>query len=263
VSQKSPNILVAIPAYNCERQIARVLAGFDKKLLSRITKVIVIDDRGGDKTAEVAAKAIKDLKLPADKVEVVQNVVNLGLGGSHKMAFLYGEQMGADYVAILHGDDQAKTQELNNLIDIAQQYPEYGAILGSRFLPGSTLVGYSWERIWGNRVLNWFYTLMSLRRTVDLGSGLNLLKVADLKDHRYLGFEDRMTFNLDLLLDYYTKHTKIKFTPITWTEEDQVSNARNFDIGIMALEQILKWRFGMLKFEQHDAEEYRSKPYRG
>jgi glycosyltransferase involved in cell wall biosynthesis len=100
---KQPKILVAIPACNCEKQIQRVLQGSDKQLLGRIEKIIGIDDGGGGNTAEVAQRAIQQLKLPqpkVEKVEVVQNVHNLGLGGSHKMA---------------------KTLELNNLIDVAEK----------------------------------------------------------------------------------------------------------------------------------------------
>lgn len=254
-------ILVAIPAYNCEKQIGRVLKGFDKKLLSRVEKVIVIDDRGGDNTAAVAQAAINKQRI-GDKVKVVQNVQNLGLGGSHKMAFLYGEKMRADWVAILHGDDQAKTKELHNLIDAAEKDPELGAALGCRFIKGATLKGYSWERIWGNRAINATYSLLALRSSRDLGSGLNLFRLKDLRDHNYLGFDDRMTFNIDLLLDYFNKKTKIKFVPITWEESDQVSNARNFTVGKIALRQLLRWRFGTLKFSKQDAKKYQSKPYK-
>ncbi|HSX00909.1 MAG TPA: glycosyltransferase family 2 protein [Candidatus Saccharimonas sp.] len=253
-------ILVAIPAYNCEKQIGRVLKGFDKKLLDRLERVIVIDDRGKDNTAEVAQKAIDELGL-APKVQVVVNTQNLGLGGSHKMAFLYGEQMKADYVAILHGDDQAKTQELNELIDQAEKDPELGAVLGCRFMKGSRLSGYSWERIWGNRAINVLYSIVALRPSLDLGSGLNLFRLKDLADHRYLGFDSRMTFNIDLLLDYYSKGTKLLFYPISWSEEDQVSNARNMTIGKIAVRQLIKWRFNVSDFETHEPSEYTSAPY--
>jgi glycosyltransferase involved in cell wall biosynthesis len=259
---KQSKILVAIPAYNCEKQIGRVLEDFDKTLLDRVEKVIVIDDRGGDNTAAAAQKVIDRLKL-APKVQVVQNVKNLGLGGSHKMAFLYGEKMGVDYVAILHGDDQAKTQELHNLIDVAEKDPTIGAILGCRFMKGATLRGYAAERIWGNRAINVAYSIMALRPSRDLGSGLNLFRLEDLADHRYLGFDSRMTFNIDLLLDYFTKKTKIVFVPITWEESDQVSNARNVTIGKIALRQLFRWRFGMTKLAPSNPDEYQSKPYKG
>ncbi len=147
-------VLVAIPSYNCAPQIGRVLAGFDDKLLGRVSEVIVIDDRGKDDTGGAAVAALEKLPFDHSKIKVVRNDVNLGLGGSHKMAFLYGERMGADYVAILHGDDQAKAPELNLLLDAAEADPEVGAVLGSRFMKGSTLKGYAWERIMGNRVFN-------------------------------------------------------------------------------------------------------------
>ena len=253
---------MAIPAYNCAPQIGRVLSGFDEKLLDRLSEVIVIDDRGKDDTGAAALVALEQLPFEHSKIKVVRNNVNLGLGGSHKMAFLYGQKMVADYVAILHGDDQAKAPELNMLLDAAEADPEVGAVLGSRFMKGSTLRGYAWERIWGNRVFNLMYTVLTGRRTLDLGSGLNLFRLKDLADNRFLGFDDRMTFNFDLLLDYYTKHTKLRYVPITWTEEDQVTNARNVAVGRRAMGQLLKWRFGQLNFAPEPAEKYTSSPYK-
>jgi hypothetical protein len=91
-----------------------------------------------------------------------------------------------------------------------------------------------------------------------LGSGLNIFRLKDLADHRFLGFDDRMTFNFDLLLDYYSKNTKLVFTPITWTEEDQVTNARNVAVAKRAFRQLMLWRFGKLKFVPNEASHYTS-----
>ncbi len=255
---KHPRILVAIPAYNCEGQISRVLSGFDKALLERIDKVIVIDNGSKDGTVVAAEAATKKLGNP--KVEVWQNKENYNLGGTHKVAFLTGEKLGMDYVAILHGDDQAKTEELNNLIDVAEKQPELGAILGCRFMKGSTVTGYSWQRIWGNRAINMLYSTVALRPSKDLGSGLNLFRLADLADHNYLGFGDTITFNIDLLLDYYKKKTRLKFVPISWREEDQVSNARNFKVGSTAIKKLLRWRFGKESRLNRSASFYQSSP---
>ena len=161
------------------------------------------------------------------------------------MAFERALREGIDYVAILHGDDQATPSELNVLIDQAIQHPHAAAILGARFAIGSHLIGYEKLRIWGNYVLNLFFTLLTGRWTVDLGSGLNLFAMKDLQDRRYLGFLDTLTFNIDLLLDYYKKKVPLVWQPITWSETDQVSNAKIFTIGWMILKQLLTWRFGL------------------
>lgn len=255
---KPYKILVAIPSYNCERQISRVLAGFSKELLDRVEKVIVIDNGSKDGTVAAAKKAAQ--ALGSTKVEVWQNKDNYNLGGTHKVAFLTGEKLGMDYVAILHGDDQARTEELATLIDAAEAKPELGAVLGCRFMKGSTLTGYSWQRIWGNRAINVIYSLVAMRPSKDLGSGLNLFRLSDLADHNYLGFGDTITFNIDLLLDYYKKRTPLLFVPITWREEDQVSNARNFKVGSTALKKLLQWRLNRQMYISQPAERYQSGP---
>lgn len=234
-------VLVAIPCYNCEKQIPRVIGAFDKKLAARVEKIVAIDNGSTDNTIAAAKKAAK--KAGLKNIEVVKNNDNYGLGGTHKVAFSYGEKLKMDYVAILHGDNQAMTEELKTLLDIAEKEPEVSAILGSRFAPGARLEGYSALRTWGNRGLNFIYTLVTFRLTQDLGSGLNLFRLKDLSDHRYLGFTDKFTFNIDLLLDYFKKGCRLKFVPITWSETDQVSNARTFGVGWTALKTVLRWRF--------------------
>jgi glycosyltransferase involved in cell wall biosynthesis len=146
-------ILVAIPCYNCEIQIKRVIAGFDENLLDKIEKVIIIDNQSKDDTINSAINAIKTKTIGHDKFNVFRNDNNYGLGGSHKVAFNFGFENGMDYVIILHGDDQAKTQEINNFISEIERNDELAAILGSRFMKNSKLYGYSFFRTYGNIAL--------------------------------------------------------------------------------------------------------------
>ena len=97
-----------------------------------------------------------------------------------------------------------------------------------------------------------------MRPSKDLGSGLNLFRLTDLADHNYLGFGDTITFNIDLLLDYFKKKTKFIFVPITWTEEDQVSNARNFKVGKTAIQKLLQWRFAEVPRMKRKTSDYQS-----
>lgn len=241
-----PKILIAIPAYNCAKQLPRVLDEIDQKLIDRVEEVAVIDNGSTQNTIEVALEYKK--KRPMDgKLKVFQNTDNYNLGGTHKVAFLRAEKLGLSHVIILHGDNQAKSDEANNLLDYCIEHPEHQTVLGSRFGKGSRLIGYDVGRIIGNKVLNAVYSVLTLRHLTDLGSGLNLFALSDLKKDTYINFADKLTFNYELILDLVGRKVNFAFFPITWREEDQISNARNVNIFTTALKNLIQWRLGIKK----------------
>jgi glycosyltransferase involved in cell wall biosynthesis len=236
-------ICVVIPAYKCEKQITRVLEGFDESLRAKIERVKVIENRSPDSTLDCVVEYTRGAGWTGF-IEVWRNNNNYGLGGTHKVAFLAAIHEGYDYLAILHGDAQALTSDLARLIDYATKHPDCAAVLGARFMRGSKLTGYSTLRTWGNHGLNMLYSLLSFKRTYDMGSGLNLFRVKDLKEMDFLGFQDAFTFNHDLLLTYFRRRAKVAFVPISWFETDQISNAKTFQVGWKALKTLLDWRMG-------------------
>lgn len=220
-------ILIFIPMYNCEKQISRVLnriAVLDEAQQKLFSGVLVVDNQSSDQSLQAALEAMKALSIPA---VLVQNRENYSLGGSHKVAFRYAAEHGYDYVAVLHGDDQGDISDLIPLIQNGE-HRKHDSLLGSRFCKGSKLVGYDKFRIFGNHVFNLFMTVCSGSRVYDLGAGLNLYKTAYLKSEFYLPFPNDLSFNVFLLLYGFHSHSAFTFFPITWREEDQVSNAKLF-----------------------------------
>lgn len=245
-------ILIAIPAYKCAPQITRVLDEIDDKLASRVEEIAVIDNGSPDETVQKALEYKNNGRLK--NLHVYQNVDNYNLGGTHKVAFLKAEREGFTHVLILHGDNQAKSDEGNLLIDYAQNHSDQQTVLGSRFSKGSKLHGYDWKRVYGNKTLNMIYSLATLRSCKDLGSGLNLFAMKDMDKRTYLEFADKLTFNFELLLDLVKRRVNFAYYPITWREEDQVSNARNWNIFYTALVNLVQWRIGK-KYEHTKTEE--------
>lgn len=253
-----PKILIAIPAYRCAPQITRVLDEIDEKLASRVDEIAIIDNGSPDDTVEKALEYKKSGRL-GNKLHVYQNVDNYNLGGTHKVAFLKAEKEGFTHVLILHGDNQAKSDEGNLLIDFAEKHPDQQTVLGSRFSKGSKLQGYDWKRIYGNKVLNLIYSVVTMRRCKDLGSGLNLFAMKDMDKRTYLNFADKLTFNFELLLDLVKRKVNFAYLPITWREEDQVSNARNWNIFRTALVNLIQWRFGKVSSLNKSESDYQCK----
>lgn len=226
-------ILVFIPAFRCEAQISRVLEQFDLGAQRLIHTVMVVDNRSPDKTLDVAIERGKVLLANCNFIALL-NKDNYGLGGSHKAAFTYAIEHNFDYVVVLHGDDQANIHDLLPQLE-AGNHLKVDCLLGARFMRDSRLMGYSWFRTFGNRVYNALFSLVTGKVIFDLGSGLNLYRVDTLRDFYFKNFPDDLTFNYVMLLASYYRKQKVCFFPITWREEDQLSNVKLFQQALKVL----------------------------
>lgn len=232
-------ILLAVPCYNCEVQVTRVFKALEElPAFSLIQSALFIDNRSSDGTVQRLLELRKKSAF-AQKILIARNEENYGLGGTHKIAFQHALKNDFDAVLILHGDDQANTADIPEMIRRAQM--GHKTVLGSRFMVQSTLENYSLSRILGNRVLNVVFTLVTSRPTYDLGSGLNLFWTKDVASIPFLKLSDSFNFNVELLLEFYRHQVGLEFMPIHWRESDQTSNARNFNVALRMLGSLRAW----------------------
>jgi dolichol-phosphate mannosyltransferase len=227
--------LIFIPCYRCENQIERVI--YKLKASKLEASVLLIDNLSPDHTLDKAQTALD--KYHVSPAVILKNSQNYNLGGSHKVAFNYALEHGFSHVIVLHGDDQADLSDLIPFIE-SNSHIEYDCLLGSRFHPQSSLKGYSKFRIFGNTILNHFCSLVCSAPISDMGSGLNMYSAHFLKDARYLTFPNDLTFNVSLLFHSYLAGYRVSFFPISWREEDQVSNAKVFTQMKIILSTIIK-----------------------
>lgn len=239
-------ILLFIPMYNCEKQITRVLGQLTDEVCSYLSEVIIVNNRSTDNGETVVQNYLEQTDLPV-KVNLLRNDNNYGLGGSHKVAFQYAMDHGFDYVILLHGDDQG---DISNILPYLKngEYENYDCFLGARFMKGSQLQGYSGFRTFGNRVYDLLFTIGCGYKVYDLGSGLNMYKVDILKDKFYIKYKDNLVFNYCMVMgSAYYKH-KVKFFPIIWREDDQVSNVKMVNQAITVLKLLGKFVVNKKKF---------------
>jgi dolichol-phosphate mannosyltransferase len=236
--------LVAIPCFRCEKQIGRVLEALTQDaVFSQITQIVVLDNQSPDRTRHVVLNFIED-HPKIQNISLYLNEKNYGLGGSQKLAVEMAIRDGFESLVVLHGDDQASVKDLAPLLHALQADPEIAAVLGSRFMQGSRLQGYQKSRIIGNRALNIIFSAATGTPIRDLGSGLNVFRVRDLADIPLDVLSDGFTFNVDLLLEFYSRNKKMLFLPIEWREADQSSNARNWNVALGMLKRLALWRTG-------------------
>jgi glycosyltransferase involved in cell wall biosynthesis len=233
--------LLFIPCYRCAPQIVRVLENITEEL-KFFDEVLVIDNLSPDGTAEIALAKINELKL--SRIKVLRNPSNVGLGGSHKLAFQYAIDNHFDHVVILHGDDQGSLKDFTPILELAQSSKFEDFQFGARFHPASRLKGYSSFRIFGNLIYNALASLLSLKKIYDLGgSGLNLFPVSLIKRHHFSQYSNDLTFHVFILLNAFTLKQRVKYIPITWREDDQISNVRLFNQSVKLLKILCRYFF--------------------
>ena len=188
---------------------------------------------------------------PDAPVRLLRNDQNYGLGGSHKVAFGYAAAHGYEHLVVLHGDDQGAIADLLPILNDGT-YKKYDCCLGSRFMKGSKTGGYSALRTWGNYGFNWLFSLVARRKITDLGSGLNLYAVEPLKSEYYKKFPDTLYFNDCMILALCQMKQRVLFFPISWREEDQVSNNKLTSFGISLLKLCGKYLAGPRAFVERE-----------
>lgn len=120
---------------------------------------------------------------------------------------------------------------------------------------GSRLTGYSAFRTFGNIVYDFLFAAVVRKRVFDLGSGLNVYSVKMLEDSFYEKFPDNLMFNYCMILASQYYGHNIRFYPISWREEDQISNVKMVNQAVT----VLKMLFAYYRNPAVIEEDYRDK----
>ncbi len=247
-------MLLFIPAYNCEKQITRVLDQLTPEVLGYFEEVLVVNNRSTDNTEQ---KVLDYLEQHPEKkqVKLVRNAENYGLGGSQKMAFGYAQEHDYDYVCMLHGDDQGNIHDFLPMLKKGI-HKHHDCVLGARFMLGSRLEGYSLFRTFGNIVYDFIFAFVTRQRIFDLGSGLNLYSTKMLESEFYKKFPDNLMFNYMMILASHYYAQDIIFYPVSWRESDQVSNVKMVNQALT----VLKMAFDYFVDSEMIHKEFRDTP---
>lgn len=242
-------ILVFVPCYNCAPQVGRVLAQFKEPIAEFVHEVLILDNGSKDGTVEAAIASAGEAQV--SRVMIGRNQANYNLGGSHKSAYGYAQKHGFTHVITLHGDDQGNITDIEPVLR-SDMHNRFDACMGARFTKGSKLKGYSAFRIFGNHAFNLVFSAASRRWVTDMGSGLNLLARSAFSDPAISRLPDDLHFNPYLLLDMFDRGNKVMFFPISWREEDQVSNVKMASQAIKTLAAAKRYALSRRRFRSDD-----------
>jgi len=121
-------IVVVMPAYRAEKTVERTYADIPHDIVDH---VILVDDAGGDKTAEVARKL---------GIATFVHEKNLGYGGNQKTCYTEALKAGADVVIMLHPDYQYDPRLIGAMAGMVAS-GIYDCVTASRILGNTARAG--------------------------------------------------------------------------------------------------------------------------
>lgn len=128
-AESQRDVLIYVPAYNCEKTIVSVLHQIPEDVAAR-ARVLVVDNQSSDRTAARALGASKGGLVPAP-MRLLRTRSNLGYAGSQKLCYrLARDDPSLKWVMMLHGDGQYPSELLSSFLPAMS--PELALAYGYR-----------------------------------------------------------------------------------------------------------------------------------
>ncbi len=190
------NTAVIIPCYKVKKHILSVI----ESIGNEVNLIVVVDDGCPEKSGEFVNKNCTD-----NRVKVIFNDVNLGVGGAVKNGYKYALNNKIDIFVKLDGDGQMSPQLINKIIKpIINGEADY--VKGNRFFDIESIQKMPAIRIFGNSMLSLINKFVNgYWNIMDPTNGFvaihkNALKLIPLEkiENRFF-FESDMLFRLSII----------------------------------------------------------------
>ena len=197
---------IIIPARNEADNLQDILNHFEKNLLEVDFEVLLINDFSDDETLS-KAKKIFDSKT---KFKVLDNQKK-GLGGAINLGI---QNVSGDKVAIMMADMSDHINDLKKYNDLMDK-ENLDAVLGSRFIKGSEVISYPFQKLILNRIFNLFVSLIFWNQYNDYTNAFKIYRTQMLKNLMPLVSESFNIF-LEIPLKVISRNYTYKIIPIKW-----------------------------------------------
>jgi dolichol-phosphate mannosyltransferase len=210
------SVLILIPTYNesenIENLLSRLVAARINLSKDYAVDFLVIDDSSPDKTAQIAKS------ITIERLSVLIRDKKTGLGPAYLAGFKQGLTGDYDYFVEMDADLSHQPEQLINLLHAAD---EKSLVIGTRWMPGGSVVNWPARRKFISRVGTWYASFVLKLPYQDLTSGFRVLPREFLEKLNFNEIETRgYGFQIEMALKAVESGFEIKQVPITFVERE-------------------------------------------
>jgi dolichol-phosphate mannosyltransferase len=197
--------------------------------------VMIVDDNSPDGTGEIADRLASD----DDAVSVVHRTDKAGLGAAYLHGFDVALRAGYDVIGEMDADGSHQPEQLERLLDALRTAD---LVIGSRYVPGGSVVNWPLRRLLLSRGGNLYVRLLLGIPVKDATAGFRLfrrttLEAIDLGSVRSTGY----VFQTDLAYRTVTRGLRLTEVPIEFIERERGDSKMSGQVARESLELITRW----------------------
>ncbi len=226
-------VAVIIPTYN-ERDNLEPIVGRLRTAVPA-AHILVVDDGSPDGTGEIADK----LAAADAHIHVLHRAGKSGLGTAYIAGFTWGLEHG---YGVLVEHDADGSHDPADLPKMLTALADADLVIGSRYVPGGTVVNWPKSREVLSRGANVYVRMMLGIGVHDATAGFRAYRAATL---RAIGLDQVESqgycFQVDLTLRTAEQGFRIREVPITFTERARGASKMSQSVVLEALWRVAQW----------------------
>jgi dolichol-phosphate mannosyltransferase len=226
-------VVMVVPTYNEAENLAWIVRRIRHALPQ--ADVLVVDDGSPDGTGQVA----DGLAAEDPQIAVVHRSAKEGLGAAYLHGFRVALERGYDVVGEMDADGSHQPEQLPRLLEALE---DADLVLGSRWVPGGSVVNWPWTRKALSRGGNLYTRLLLGIPVRDATGGFRLfrrttLEKIDLPSVRSVGY----CFQADLAWRTVEAGLRVREVPIEFIERVRGESKMSRDVAVESLRRITAW----------------------
>lgn len=226
-------VVMVIPTYNEAENITAIL----RRLRAAVPEAhaLVVDDGSPDGTGQIA----ETLAAADDHVHVVHRTEKAGLGAAYVHGFGVALAAGYDVIGEMDADGSHQPEQLPSLLEALRSAD---LVIGSRWVPGGSIVNWPKRREWLSRGGNLYVRLLLGIDVRDATAGYRLFRRAtlekiDLDTVRSTGY----VFQTDMVTRVLRLGLTVREVPIEFVERERGDSKMSGAVASESLRRITAW----------------------
>ncbi len=226
-------VVVVIPTYNEAENLAWIVGRL--RSAQPEVDVLVVDDGSPDGTGAIA----DDLAAADPQVMVVHRTEKAGLGAAYLHGFRVALDAGYDVIGEMDADGSHQPEQLGRLLEALESAD---LVIGSRWVPGGSVVNWPLQRELLSRGGNLYVRLLLGMKVRDATAGYRLFRRTTLEKIDLASVESTgYVFQTDMVARTLSAGLVVEEVPIEFVERVRGDSKMSGAVATESLKRITSW----------------------